>query len=171
MNYYISLVPIYISTLTSELLGIFFFLVFMELLQGCEFCFVITVIQLYVYTHPFSFIFFFHMDYQWILGRVLCAIYSKSWTCYNFNVRKKTIKFKQGPLIILCVLSVWFTFIFDIFICDIHTDSALLYSGLSFLALILWFCLFNFFPLFMLTKAPNSVCTKDFISWQSTYIS
>ena len=30
--------------------------------------------QLYMYTRPFSIRFFSHIDYHWILGRVLCAI-------------------------------------------------------------------------------------------------
>ena len=32
------------------------------------------MIQLYKYTHPFSFRFFSHIDYHRILGRILCAI-------------------------------------------------------------------------------------------------
>ena len=32
------------------------------------------VIKLHMYTHPFSFRFFSHIDYHRILGRVLCAI-------------------------------------------------------------------------------------------------
>ena len=43
-------------------------------LQVCEnFCYM-TVIQLYTYTHPFSFKFFSHIYYHRISGRVLCAI-------------------------------------------------------------------------------------------------
>ena len=92
-------------------------------------------------------------------------------TCYNLNIRKKAIVFKQRPLIIFYILSLWFTFLFYIFVYDTHTDNPLLYASLSFFALIFWFCVFNFLLLFMVTKATDSVCTKDFTSWQSTDIS
>ena len=53
-------------------------------------------------------------------------------TCYNLNTRKKAIVFKQRPLIIFYILSLWFTFIFYIFVYDTHTDHPLLYASLSF---------------------------------------
>ena len=43
-------------------------------LQCCDNFYCTVMIQLYIYTHPFFFRFFSHVDYHRILGRVPCAV-------------------------------------------------------------------------------------------------